>query len=95
MEHIYITCSLDTTLQIMYICSIKIINIFKEINLSSHSVAASKFRALIPSDNILQRRTDDKVLLLETQLFPLEEIIVRVQHLRNILGNVPVENGLN
>ena len=62
--------------------------------LSANSIATAKFGALVPTDNVLQRGTDDKVLLLQAQFFALEEIVVWVQHLCDVFGDVAIENGL-
>ena len=63
--------------------------------LSSDSITTTELGALISSDNILQCRTDNKILLLQTQFFAFEKVIVWIKHFGDILGNVSIENGLN
>jgi hypothetical protein len=65
------------------------------IELSSDRISAAKLGALVSSNNILKGSTDDEILLLETEFFSFEEVIIRIENLRDIFSNVSIEHGLN
>ena len=61
----------------------------------SNRVAAAKLGRLESSNYVLQRGSAHKVLLFESQIFALGDIVVRVQDARNVLGIVSIAHGLN
>ncbi len=50
-------------------------------------------RLLVAPDDVLERRGDEEVLLLEPQLLARHAVVVRVEHLRDRLGRVLRANG--
>ena len=50
---------------------------------------------LVASDDILQGGGHEKVFLLQPQLLALKEVVVWVQHARNVLGDVAVNDSLD
>lgn len=58
-------------------------------------IARAELARLVTTNNILQCRSDHEVLLLESKLLALEEIVVRVENPTDVLGQVAVEHSLN
>lgn len=50
---------------------------------------------LEPADDVMEGGGAQEVLLLQPQLLALEEVVVRVQHPGDVLGQVAVKNGLD
>lgn len=61
-------------------------------NKKPHTLDAD-LAVLVAADDVVQGGGAEEVLLLETQLLALEEVVVGVQHPRDVLGNVAVQNG--
>ena len=65
------------------------------IEISSVMLPRAEFARLVTADDVLQRGRDHEVLLLQTQLLTLEEVIVGVEYPGNVLREVPIDHSLN
>lgn len=50
---------------------------------------------LVAADNVAQRSSAQEIFLLKTKFLAFKEVVVRIQHARNVFGNVAVQNGTN
>lgn len=60
----------------------------------SDRLATAEFRRLEATDDVLESRRAQKVLLFETQVFAFRHVVVRVQHSSDVLGVVAIANSL-
>lgn len=65
------------------------------VKVGSVMLPRSKFARLVTTNDVLKCRGNHKVLLLQTQLFALKEVIVRVEYPRDVLGEISVNHSLN
>ena len=60
----------------------------------SDRLATAEFRRLEATDDVLESRRAQEVLLFETQVFAFRDVVVRVQYSSDVLGVVAIANSL-
>ena len=65
------------------------------LKVGASSMCASELGRFVPANNVLQCGRDHEVLLFQTEFFALEEVIVRIQHSRDVLSQVTVQHSLD
>jgi len=69
--------------------------VWKVIEGVTDRLPGSELRGLVTADDILQRGGAHEVLLLQTQLLALEEVVIGVQDTGNVLSQITVQHGLD
>lgn len=75
--------------------SLKYYLVRESIKGGTDSILGAKFGCLEPPDDVLKGGCHHEVLLLQTQLLALKEVVIGIQHTRNVLSKVTVKHSLD